>query len=284
MNLGAARKQAVDRMLNAGYIHAEREVELFLRHLLSKDSAWLISHEDEELDETGVERLTNAVTTRLTGKPLCYITGEQNFMGYNFKCDERALIPRPETETLTELVVRLVRDRKLSHGTFLEIGTGSGIIAICLKKYFPHSTIVATDVSSEALELAEENARSLNVELDFVESDLFEKVPPKKFEVIVANLPYIPTQKLAFVSDQILDWEPMVAIEAGEDGLKYITPFLEQLPKFLAPEGIVALEFWHTHGEPVIELVEKILPNYQVQIHKDLAGFDRYAILTPKSA
>lgn len=280
MTIEQARRQAEEHLSSAGYVHANREIEIFLRLVLDRDSAWILAHEDEEISQNAFEKLTQAVKDRISGKPIAYITGEQPFLGWTFKSDKRALIPRPETEQLTELVVREIRQDKLEHGRFLEIGTGAGVIAISLKKYFPHSDVTATDISDEALELAEENAKRLKVSVNFIESDLFQEVNEEKYDLIVANLPYVPSQKLAFVSDQILDWEPMIAIDAGDDGLKYLVPFIKELPKYLNEDGIVALEFWHTHGEPVKELIAQALPNHQVSIEKDLAGFDRYALIT----
>ncbi|HUD20996.1 MAG TPA: peptide chain release factor N(5)-glutamine methyltransferase [Candidatus Saccharimonadales bacterium] len=282
MNLQRLISTESQRLKDAGYVHGDREVAIILSKLLGIDSNELFNRYDNEVSPALAETLEKQVSRRLKGEPVAYIVGTQQFMSWEFLSDHRALIPRPETETLTETVIRLIRAHHLEGGKFLEIGTGAGIISICLKKHFPEAEITATDISDEALELAEENAKRLKVDVKFVESDLFQNVPKDKYDLIVANLPYVPTQKLDFVSDQILDWEPMVAIEAGEDGLKYLEPFLRQAPKFLKKDGIIALEFWHTHGDRVCDMVEKYLSEYGVKIEKDLAGFDRYAIIQPK--
>lgn len=275
-------KQATKILQDAGYTHGDRESQIFLAEILKIDTNALFSRYEEQVDAGTEEMLQEAVEKRLEGQPVGYVVGNQSFMGWTFISDERALIPRPETEQLVEELVRDIRSAKLQDGNFLEIGTGAGPIAIALKKYFPNSTVTATDISEEALSLAEENAKRLKVDVNFLQSNLFENVDPKKkYDVIVANLPYVPTQKLQFVSDQILDWEPMIAIEAGEDGMLYITPFLEQVGKFLKKDGLVAIEFWHTHGDAVKDLAEKYLPNYEVDVRKDLAGFDRYAFFLP---
>lgn len=277
-----AIKQATRILQDAGYTHGDREAQIFLAEILKIDTNTLFSRYEAQLDPSTEELLQQAVEKRLEGRPVGYVVGNQHFMGWTFISDERALIPRPETEQLVEELIRDIRARKLEHGHFLEIGTGAGPIAIALKKYFPNATVTATDVSEDALSLAEENAKRLKVDVEFIHSDLFASLDAtKKYDVIVANLPYVPTQKLMFVSDQILDWEPMIAIEAGEDGLLYITPFLEQVKQFLAEDGIVAIEFWHTHAEPVKELAAQHLPGYEVDIRKDLAGFDRYAFFLP---
>ena len=274
-------KQAGNILKDAGYVHGDREAEIFLSELLKIDSNALFSRYEEQVDTGTEEMLQEAVEKRLEGAPVGYIVGNQSFMGWKMTADKRALIPRPETEQLVEELIREIRTNKLEHGKFLEIGTGAGPIAIALKKYFPHSSVTATDISEEALDLAAENAKELKVEIEFIQSDLFDNVDKQKYDVVVANLPYVPTQKLMFVSDQILDWEPMIAIEAGEDGMKYITPFLEQISTYLANDGIAAIEFWHTHGDVVKDIAAKYLPKCEIDVRKDLAGFDRYAFFLP---
>jgi release factor glutamine methyltransferase len=282
MTIEYALKEISGRLIDSGYVHGEREAGIFLSELLDKDTAWIFSHQDEPVSDQTLQQLHQWVDDRLKGKPVAYITGHQNFMGWDFVSDERGLIPRPETEYLVEQLVRFIRKEKLEQGNFLEIGTGSGIISIALKKFFPDAKITATDVSEEAIDLAEENAKRHKVDIDFIVSDLFKNAPKEKYNLVVANLPYVPTTKLSFVSDQILDWEPMIAIEAGEDGLLYIKPLLEAAKPFLADDGTIALEFWHTHGEPVKQLTDLHLPTHEVEVEKDLAGFDRYAFIRTK--
>lgn len=281
MTLEELLRDGTTTLLDNGYIHGQKEVEAILAHFTGQDSAWILSHGEETIDEELIEKVSQAVADRVQGKPLAYILGTQQFFGWQFISDERGLIPRPETEQLVEKLIHLIRQHHLEDGHFLEVGTGSGVISITLKKYFPGATITATDVSAEALELAEDNAKRLKVDVDFLESDLFAAVPQEKFDLIVANLPYVPSGKLAFVADQILDWEPLVAIDAGEDGLKYIQPLIEQAEQFLKPGGLMALEMWHTHGPDITDLAKKFLPNHEVIIEKDLAGYDRFALLIP---
>ncbi len=274
-------RDATDQLRDNGYIHGERETGFMLGKILHQDSAWLNTHPEEEVPPAVGVALEKMVAKRLQGCPLGYILEEQPFMGLKLRSDKRGLIPRPETEFLVELVNKQIKDFHLQEKHFLEIGTGSGPIAISLKKFFPDATVTATDISADALELAEENANTHGVDIEFIESNLFEKVPKNQYDLVIANLPYVPTERLAFITDQILDWEPMVAIEAGIDGLKYITPFIEQLSDYLAPDGIAAIEMWHTHGEPVKALANQFLPSHEVVIEKDLAGYDRYAFFLP---
>lgn len=279
MTIEQLLRDGADTLRDSGYVHGEREAALLMQPFFNEDTAWLMGHGEDEVADSIAEQFIESINERVSGKPIAYILGTQQFISWTLISDERALIPRPETEQLVEHLIRSIRRNKLEHGKFLEIGTGSGAIALALKKYCPEAEITATDISEDALELAQENSHKLKLDIHFLESDLFASVPKKKYDVIVANLPYVPKTKLEFVSDQILDWEPMIAIEAGEDGLKYIRPFLQQLPGFLAENGIAAIEMWHTHASPVQELAKQAgleIPQFE----KDAAGFDRFAFIS----
>lgn len=279
MTIKQALKYFTDQLVAGGYFHAARETEIILTHFLKQNSAWLTANSQNQLSKETEENITQAIKERLQGKPLAYITGIQPFLDLDLISDKRALIPRPETEQLVELAKAKISERKIEAGHFLEVGTGSGAIAISLKKFFPKAKITATDVSAAALELAKENATGQQTDIEFVQSDLFKNLTRQPFDLIIANLPYVPTEKLAFSTKQILDWEPIVAIEAGQDGLKYIKPFLENVQPFLADRSVVLLEAWHTHGGEIKDLVAQLLPGYSAQIRPDLAKFDRFALI-----
>lgn len=276
-------RQAADELQAAGFVHGQREAEIILGHLTGFDTAKLFTQGDDEADERLVAKISRAIDERIKGRPIAYIVGSQSFLGFHLICDERALIPRPETEQLVEIVVKEIRGRRLAEPKILEVGTGSGAIAIALKKYFTASQITATDVSAEALELAEDNAVKLGVEIELIESDLLQEVPKQKYNVIVANLPYVPTERLSFVTGEILDWEPKVAIEAKDDGFGYIRELLRNVEPYLAKNAFIALEMWHTHGELVTAAAKEFLPTANVEVKQDLAGFDRFALLTISS-
>lgn len=277
--LGTLLRNAVDTLGQAGYVHAQREAEIILGHFSGMDTARLFTRGDDEAPASLISQVNRAVDERIQGRPLAYIVGTQSFLGWQLRIDERALIPRPETEQLVEFLVKKIRQNQLEHGRLLEVGTGSGAISIALKKYFPELKITATDISADALELAQDNAQTLSVDIDFIESDLLKNMPKKKYDIVVANLPYVPSERLAFVSEEILDWEPMIAIEAGEDGFRYIRALLESIKPFLATPALIALEMWHTHGSFVQKSVEQNLPNFEVTIEQDLGGYDRFAFI-----
>jgi len=272
-------RSSAARLQEAGYVHGQREAEIILGHLTNLDTAKLFTRGEDEVNQLLVDKTQTAIEERIKGRPIAYIVGSQQFLGWLLKTDERALIPRPETEQLVEFLVKEIRERRLEHGRILEVGTGAGPIAIALKKYFPALKITATDISADALELAEDNARTLGVEIEFIESDLLHNVKKARYDVVVANLPYVPQERLAFVSDEILDWEPMVAVEASEDGFAYIAKLLEVVRPYIASPGLIALEMWHTHGPLVQAAVASHLPSAEVEIKQDLAGYDRFAFL-----
>lgn len=282
MLVGSALARAGD-LLPEEVENARQEIIWLLGKLINQDTAWIIAHPDEELDSQVSRQFFDLINQRAAGKPLAYVLNSQSFMGFEFKIDRRALIPRPETEQLVEETIRRIRRANLRDGRFLDLGTGSGVIAICLKKYFPQARVVAVDRSPEALELAEENGALLKVEIEVVESNLFERLRTEKFELIIANLPYVPTEHLAELSSSIRRFEPMKAIDGGERGMDYIRPLLTQAHKHLRPRGLIALEIWPSQVEKIVRLVRDHLPGYSVTIEKDLAGQDRFAFASPNS-
>lgn len=274
MTISDTRRQQIELLKKAGFVHAEKEVDLILEHKLAVTKLDQLK-EKFSLTTKQSNLLSEAVSRRLKGEPLAYILGTQAFRDLTLKVDKRALIPRSETELLVSLVLEN-KPQKVTK--IIEIGTGSGAVAISLKKLFPQAEVVATDVSEDALSLAEENAANQNVELTLVKSDLLQAVKKETYDVIVANLPYVPEGQLSFVSDQILDWEPIVAISGGQTGLKLISQFIEQLADYVDRNTVIGLEMWHTHGQEITELLSKSLPQKTSQIYQDLASFERFVI------
>ncbi|MDP3993320.1 MAG: peptide chain release factor N(5)-glutamine methyltransferase [bacterium] len=211
--------------------------------------------------------------------PRVYQEGTTNFYGFDFTVNSSTLIPRPETEQLVEKTVVLVKKYLSDHPRILDVGTGSGVIAITLKKLFPNAEVEATDISSVALAIAQENAKSNDVDIVFCEGSLFEPVS-SKFDLIIANLPYVPAARWRFLESQVRDFEPKDAIIAGRDGLKWIRRFCDQVSPYLNRRSIVALEIDDTHGPRVQKLLEQALPTHSCFTEKDLAGRDRFCFAT----
>lgn len=207
--------------------------------------------------------------------PRAYREGTTNFYGFDFTVDSSTLIPRPETEQLVERTLELTEKYLSDHPRILDVGTGSGVIAITLKKLLPNSVVQATDISLKVLEMARTNAKKNQVEVTFRVGNLFEPIMGR-FDLIIANLPYVPAARWRFLESQVRDFEPKDAIVAGRDGLKWIRRFCDQVGSYLNRRGIVALEIDDSHGKRVQNLFQKALTNYDCFVEKDLAGRDRF--------
>jgi release factor glutamine methyltransferase len=253
-------------------------IELLLAHLLKKKRIDLYLEFERELDEATLIKLREMVRRRVAGEPLQYITGEVEFCGLKFQVDKRVLIPRPETELLVETVVGR-NPRKI-----VDVGTGSGCIAIALAKKLPEAEISALDISPEALEVARGNASLHQIEknIRFLESDLLEALSGSfVVDTIVSNPPYIADRELAKLPKEVRDFEPVRALAAGEDGLKVIQRLVMDARRILSPSGFIALEI----GAGQRAAVEEIFGQQGyvvVEVVKDLQGHERVIVAQPK--
>ena len=187
----------------------------------AEDKSWLVTHEAEELTKEQLENIEYKIAQRRAGVPLAYILGYKDFYGRRFLVDNRVLVPRPETETLVDLVA------ELEPKSILEIGTGSGCIAITLDLELPKSEVIATDISTDALRLARKNAEVLSARVDFIGSDLLGAVQ-MEVDVIVANLPYVD-EAWEWVGKRALKYEPAKALYADDGGLAVIKRLIDQV-------------------------------------------------------
>ena len=214
---------------------------------------------------------TELLTRRLNGEPLQYIEEYIPFYSIQVNVDSRALIPRPETEFLIQIIKENIKSPK----SFLDIGTGSGCIALMLKKLFPESSVDAVDISEAALELAVENANINGLEVNFYTSDLLSNIEKTDFDCIVANLPYIPSKQLEKLDSEVIDHEPLVALDGGGDGLLYISRLIDQIEQKEIADMMLFLEIDDTHGKA---LLDRLINWSEVRVEKDLAERDRYIV------
>jgi len=246
---------------------------ILLAHVLQKPKTWVLAHPETHLNPDQKAHLERLVRRLQAGEPLPYLTGKQAFFGLDFAVSPAVLIPRPETELLVEQALSWL-DAHPEAKTVLDVGTGSGCIAITLATRKPWLRITASDLSPEALEIARQNAETLQVkdQIIFEQSDL---LPPgdQSFELVCANLPYIPSAKLEQVNT--LGFEPTLALDGGEDGLSLIRRLLEQLPPRLNRPGLVLLETEATLGAQTLALAKKAFPQADLRLLQDLAGLDR---------
>lgn len=207
----------------------------------------------------------------MQGVPLPYILGHWDFFGRTFSLTPEVLIPRPETELLVERAID--HARQIPNPLVADVGTGSGAIAVSLAAELPHAKIIAMDISRAAVELARKNAyQHAQTRIDFIQSDLMASFQAK-FDLICANLPYIPTQTLQ--SLPVADWEPQLALDGGESGLDLIQRLLMQAGALLSSSGVILLETEASLGQATLNATSNAFPTDQCQLIKDLAGHDR---------
>ena len=214
---------------------------------------------------------TELLTRRLNGEPLQYIEEYIPFYSIQINVDQRCLIPRPETEFLIELI----KNKSDNPKKILDVGTGTGCIALMLKKLYPESTVDACDISLEALDLAKENSEINNLEINLFQSDLLSDIEEVDYDVIVANLPYIPTETLSSLESEVVDYEPLVALDGGVDGLLYINRLIKEIEEKDIRNLTLFLEVDTSHATTILNNLSHWK---QVELEKDLVERDRYII------
>ena len=230
-------------------------IEHLLADALGKRRIDLYLEFDRTLSENELAPLREKVRRRAEGEPLQYLLGSWDFFGRAFRTDPRALIPRPETEVLVEIVLKVIRAKLSSRTRLLDVGTGSGVLAITFALECPNLQIVGSDVSPSALNLARENAerQGLNGRIEWVESDLLSSVAGS-FDFLVANLPYIPTAELPKLAPEVKR-DPQLALDGGPDGLVVIRRLLREVPKVLRDGAFVVLEVGFDQAGRVADLL-----------------------------
>ncbi len=259
----------------AGIVQPRLEAEILLAHALDVDRLHLYLSPDKPLSVEERSRFRTFVQRRRAGEPLQHLIGEVTFFGLRFRVSRDALIPRSETEELLDHTLRLAtRDREIR---CLDLGTGSGVIAVCLARYLPRATITAADVSAAAIDLARANATLNDVadRIEFVESDWFRNVSGR-FDLVVSNPPYVASDAVAGLAVEVRDHEPRVALDGGETGTQAISSILTGIGDHLLPGGHVLLEIGDGQGDTVSrEMAAAGLTD--VRIDRDLSGRDRFA-------
>lgn len=220
------------------------------------------------------QEIMQAVSKRLEHIPIAYIFGKTEFFGREFQVDSNVLIPRMDTEVLVE---RLIHDIKQSQKelSVLDIGTGSGAIAITVKKE-TNAKVFAVDVSEKALEVAKQNAKNLEADVLFIQSDLFESVSDLKVDIVVSNPPYIETDVVQTLDKEVVNNEPILALDGGTDGLDFYKRIIKDAKQHLSAGGKVYFEIGYNQAESVSKLLEK---DYEdIEVIKDYEGNDRVVI------
>jgi len=254
------------------------EAEILFTEILCCGRPDLYLNKDRVLSADELARISQALERRMRGEPLQYILGKTEFMGLEFKVAPCVLIPRPETELLVEKTIEAC-SKFMVHGSLLDIldiGTGSGCIAVSLAKLLPGARITATDISNEALKVARENAKNNNVDVRFIHSDIFSSydLRPTTYDLIIANPPYIASEDIDKLQRE-LQYEPKVALDGGPDGLDFYRRIIAQAPAYLKDNGLLILEIGFAQTEKMKDIFLSSDKMQILEITKDYNGIDR---------
>jgi release factor glutamine methyltransferase len=288
-------REGSERLRVSGSPSPRLDVELLLGNVLGVDRTTIVAHPEAPVGPEAETRFRADLDRRATGEPIAYIRGIKEFYGLAFHVDARALIPRPETERLVELAEAEVMRRLVAapRGSdvpplrIADVGSGSGAIAVALSVALRRRgvrgeiTILATDRSADALQLARENAVSHAAAdgLTFIEADLLPEALDALFDLVLANLPYVRTDVVPELP-VAASFEPHLALDGGPDGLDIIRRLLERLPAALADDGEAMLEIGSDQGMEIVEAVAERLPGWICWVEPDLAGLPRVARVT----
>ena len=278
MNLKEILKYGKEELIKNNIEDASIIAKELAEYIFKITSAQLIANNDMEFSKDQTDNYINSIKKISTGIPIQYITNNQEFMNLNFYVDENVLIPQPDTETLVEEVINEYKEKKCE---ILDLCTGSGAIAISLAKYINESNIVASDISMKALQIAKLNAEKnlVRKKIEFIESDMFNRIYKDDFDIIVSNPPYIKTKVIEKLDRQVKN-EPYIALDGGADGLKFYKIIIENAYKYIKNEGKVFLEIGYDQKNELINLFKENNHYENIYSKKDLGGNDRIIVAT----
>ena len=277
MRSGSLWRTAAQRLEQAGIRDAALEAEVLIRHVLEIDRSRFFAGLADSMSPDHVDAIGHLLERRAGREPLAYITGSREFYGLSLEVDPRVLIPRQETELLVDLVIEIARKRRAADLVVADIGTGSGAVAIAIASHLPGAIVYATDLSADALEVADANVRrhDLAERVIFRQGDLLDALD-RPVDVIASNLPYIRSPEMPRLAPEVRG-EPSAALDGGPDGLLVIRRLLAQAPTRLRPGGHVLLEIDPSLVEPVRSLAHECFPGADVSFADDLLGLPRVA-------
>lgn len=288
MTISQALAQAKRKLIAKQISSAQLDAEILLSSILKKPREWLLAHDEKQFKTTEQKKYSILVARRAKYEPVAYLLGQKDFYGLTLKVSPAVLIPRPETEQLVDETVKIARQQTTPgrKPVILDIGTGSGAIALALKKTLPKARILALETSPKALSLARLNAKKLNLKLDFIKSDLLAKAPVKLLgeSILAVNLPYVDkaeTRKFPTEIKAGLKYEPSGAIFASRHGTAVYEKLFRQIAKLPTgnkPAYLVA-EIGSYHAKKFLALANKYFVQAEISLKKDLFGRDRFLIV-----
>lgn len=252
------------------------DIELLLSKAMNKPKEYFYEYPEKNLSAKQLSTFNKLFARRLKNEPIAYILGHKEFYGLNFKVNKNILIPRPDTETLVDEVINYAKNSN----NIIDVGTGSGCIIISLAKNIKNASFYATEISAEALLVAKQNAKLNRAKINFLKGNLLQPIANSRFSIsnviIVANLPYLTSKEL---ENSTLKYEPRLALDGGQNGLKYFYELFDQIKKYsLQPEAIF-LEIGFNQAAKIKQMAKKVLLQYKFKIIKDLCGFNRVLII-----
>ncbi len=257
------------------------EAELVFTEILNCNRASLYLDKNLQWDKGKSTAVSKVIKRRISGEPLQYIFGKTEFMGLEFKVTPEVLIPRQETEILVEEVIKLVQSfgPEACNTEVLDVGTGSGCIAVSLAKFLAPIKMHAVDISGEALKVAQDNARANNVKVDFIRSDLFNycALKPNSYDIIVTNPPYIPSGQIDNLEAGV-KCEPAIALDGGKDGLDFYRRIIRDAPGYLRENGLLAMEIGFNQIDAVKNIFRDSLNFKIIKVIKDYGQIERIIV------
>ena len=266
---------AAEDLKRRGNDTARLDAELLLARVLRLDRIGLILHSERPLQPAELDRFRELFKRRRAGEPIAYLLGEREFYGIALRVDARALIPRPDTERLVEVALERTRARSM-RGAALDLCTGSGCVAIALCRARPTWSVTASDISADALRVARNNALRTGAvrNLELVEGPLFAPVAGRRFDLVTANPPYIPSPEIPQLPVDVREFEPLLALDGGPDGLDLVRSIAARAASHLSPGGLLALEIGADQGNAALAVLEQ--QGFRaLELATDLGGRDR---------
>ena len=280
-------EKGIDILGKGDYFNPLLDAQILLSHLLDVDKIYLYTHSRDIVEERTVGEFLKLIELRKSRYPLQYIIGKQEFMGLDFKVKEGVLVPRPDTEILVESIIDIVEKGYFGERETIniaDIGTGSGAITLSLAHFIKNAFVYSVDISKKALEVANENAKSLSLEsrVKFLNGNILEPLYDEKLEksidILVSNPPYIPTKVIEKLQIEVSTYEPKLALDGGSDGLEFYRKIIEGSSQLIRKNGIIAFEIGHDQAEDIKKILIQNGNFKDIETITDLSGLDRVVI------
>jgi release factor glutamine methyltransferase len=276
--------EGISRLKKREYNNPFLEAYMILEYLLNKEKLFLITHENEKVDKEIYKKYIELIEKRNTGYPVQYIVHNQEFMGINFYLEEEVLIPRPDTEVLVENAIKIAKSDYFPYKNIkaLDIGTGSGAIAVSFGYYCREADVLGIDINPKAVEVARRNVKSNKLDnVKIIKGDMFmEKFdfPNEKYDIIMSNPPYIKSEDIEKLQLEVSTYEPKNALDGGVSGLKFHSQILRIVPNYLNDKSVLIIEIGWDQAEDVVKTMRKIKGFKKVEVKKDIAKKDRIVV------